>query len=73
MILIELKDYLKRVKAANLAQLCQQFRAEPEFTRLLLAQWMAKGKVRKAEKLPGCGTSCAKCPSEMTEVYEWIG
>jgi len=73
MMLTELKRYLSQVKVANLAQLCRQFSTEPEFTRLLLEQWIGKGKVRKANKLPGCGTSCAKCPAEMTEVYEWIG
>jgi putative ferrous iron transport protein C len=72
MMLTELKRYLSQVKVANLAQLCRQFKTEPEFTRLLLQQWINKGKVRKAAKLPGCGSSCAKCLPEFTEVYQWL-
>lgn len=73
MMLTEVKGYLCQVKTANLAQICQHFKTEPSFMRLLLAQWISKGKVRKAEKLPGCGTKCIKCLPEAIEIYEWIG
>jgi len=73
MMLTQLKAYLSQVKVANLTQLCQKFNTEPEFTRLLLQQWIAKGKVRKADKLPGCGSRCLKCAPETVEIYEWIG
>lgn len=72
MMLLELKRYLSQVKAANLQQLCQHFNTEPEFTRLLLQQWIKKGKVRKAEPLPGCGSSCNKCSPLVTEIYQWV-
>lgn len=72
MMLIELKHYLKRVKKANLGQLCQQFKAEPAFIRMLLEQWIGKGKVRKADAIPGCGTLCVKCLPDVVEIYEWV-
>lgn len=73
MVLIELKHYLKKVKKANLAQLCQHLNTEPDFTRLLLQQWVGKGKVRKAMAGAGCGIRCAKCLPEVVEIYEWLG
>lgn len=72
MILNELKLYLSHCKVANLAQLSQHLQTEPEFTRVLLERWIAKGKIRKLEKLPGCGSRCSKCLPQVTEVYQWI-
>ncbi len=72
MILKQLKVYLKQRKVATLGQLSQHLQTEPEFTRRLLATWIAKGKVRKLDKIPGCGSRCNKCLPEHIETYQWV-
>lgn len=72
MILSDLKKYLSEVKAANLFDLSKRFDIDSAVARSMLEHWIRKGKVRKAEKISGCGSKCAKCDPAMTEVYQWI-
>lgn len=72
MSLIAIKQHLMKVKMATLSSLCLLFKAEPDTMRCLLKHWMAKGKVRQCVKKPACGSQCFKCPTDMTEIYEWV-
>ena len=72
MSLIDIKNYLMRVKVSSLASLCSFLNAEPDTLRQMLKLWILKGKVRQYTKTPACGSKCSSCPSDMTEIYEWL-
>lgn len=72
MSLIELKQYLMKVRMATLTNLCAMFKTDPENIRCLLQHWIRKGKVRQCLKKPACGTQCFQCPANSTEMYEWV-
>lgn len=69
--LLEIKQYLMRVKMASLASLCAYFNCDSALLKQMLAHWERKGCVRQCAKI-GCGTKCAQCPSASTEWYEWV-
>ncbi len=73
MNLMELKQYLIKVKITSLSSLVVCFNADPDVLREMLKLWMRKGCVRQCLKTPACGTSCGKCSSMTTEIYEWVG
>lgn len=70
--LVAIKQHMTQVKMATLSHLCQIFCADPETIRCMLKHWMMKGKIRQCQKTPACGSKCFKCPTLMTEIYEWI-
>ena len=72
MSLIAIKQHMIKVKKATLSSLCVLFNADAEQLRCLLQHWMRKGKIRQCTMQPACGTQCAKCPTAMREMYEWI-
>ena len=72
MSLMDIKQYMMRVKVATLANLCQLFNAEPDTLRCMLNHWIKKGKIKQCIKKPACGSQCFKCPTTSTEMYEWI-
>jgi len=72
MSLLDIKQYMMKVKAASLGNLCTVFKTDPETIRCLLSHWMRKGCVRQCTREPACGTKCFKCPVQVTEVYEWV-
>lgn len=72
MTLIDIKQYMKNVKIASLATICQQFNTDPERMRCMLRHWMQKGNIRQCLKKPACGSKCFKCPSASIEIYEWV-
>ncbi len=70
MILSDLRDYLKQRRRVTLSDLMLHFRMEADPLRGMLDKWIRKGKVTK--NLPSaCGTSCCKCDSSLSEIYEW--
>ena len=71
MILSEVRDYLKVQQRVTLADLVIHFNMDADALRGLLAKWVRKGKVQKISANEACGTSCCKCDSAMTEIYEW--
>ena len=72
MILVDIREYLKLSKTANLLAMAKHFEVDPELVRDMLNVWVAKGKVKKCAQLPGCGTKCTKCNPMLTEQYQWI-
>lgn len=72
MSLMAIKQYMIQVKMATLGNLCSKFNADPERIRCMLSHWINKGKIRQCMKKPACGSRCFKCPSAVTELYEWV-
>ena len=72
MSLIEVKNYLQKVRLATVSHLAQFFQVKPQMVRCLLQHLVMTGKVRVCTKNPACGTKCGKCPKEMLEIYEWL-
>lgn len=72
MTLIEIKQYMMRVRVATLGSLCGMFQADADTVRCMLSHWMRKGKIRQCMKTPSCGSQCFKCPVSTTEMYEWV-
>ncbi|VVC75203.1 hypothetical protein AQUSIP_04900 [Aquicella siphonis] len=72
MTLMEIKSHMMQVKVTTLGSLCSLFKTDPDTLRCLLSHWIKKGKIRQCVKKPACGTQCFKCPSAVTEIYEWV-
>ena len=72
MILSDIKRYLIERGSASLSDVALHFDSDPEAVRGMLEQWVRKGKVRKNLLSASCGSSCDKCDTVATEVYEWI-
>jgi len=72
MNLVAIKQHMQQVRMATLGSLCAIFNADPDRVRCLLQHWMHKGKVRQCVKKSACGTKCFKCPSLVSEMYEWV-
>ena len=72
MSLLDIKQHMMQVKMTTLASLCSLFNADAETVRCMLRHWVLKGKVRQCMKTPACGSKCFKCPTTMTEIYEWV-
>jgi putative ferrous iron transport protein C len=72
MNLLEIKQYMLRVRVATLGHLCSVFHTDPETLRSMLSHWMRKGNIRQCLKTPACGSKCFKCPAMNTEQYEWV-
>ena len=72
MSLVELKQYMMRVKVSNVFNISAHFGVSPEIVRDRLSHWIRKGRVRCTTKTTKCGTQCAKCSPYLREVYEWV-
>lgn len=72
MSLLDIKQHLMKVRITSLSSICVYFNAEPDVLRDMLGHWMRKGCVRQCTKNPACTTSCGKCSSLVTEIYEWV-
>jgi hypothetical protein len=72
MSLIDIKQHMMKVRMATLGSLCSLFKSDPETVRCMLQHWIRKGRIRQCMKTPACGSRCFKCPSQVTEIYEWV-
>ncbi len=72
MNLLDIKQYLVRVKMTSLATLCSYFNCDSELARHMLGHWIRKGKVRQCKKTLNCGVKCMQCSPLVTEIYEWV-
>lgn len=71
MILSELRTYLKERKSVTLQDLMLHFDIDAEALRGMLQILITKGYVIKNSAKEACGTSCCKCDSTLTEIYEY--
>lgn len=72
MILSEIRKYLQQRGQASLSDIALHFDSNPDAVRGMLETWIRKGKVHKHLLNSACGSSCSKCESDATEIYEWI-
>lgn len=72
MSLVDIKNHMMRVKITTLGSLCSLFNKDAETIRCMLSHWIRKGRVRQCQRQPECGSKCSKCPTAMTEMYEWV-
>jgi hypothetical protein len=72
MSLLDIRNHMMQVRLATLGSLCSLFKTDADTVRCMLSHWMNKGKIRQCVKKPACGSKCFKCPSTMTELYEWV-
>lgn len=72
MSLLAIKQHMMQVKLATLGSLCTLFNTDPDTIRCMLQHFIKKGRIKKCMKEPACGSKCFKCPTLMTEIYEWI-
>ncbi len=71
MILSDLRHYLKEHKSVALRDLILHFDTDAQALRGMLQLLISKGKVRQVVTNQACGTSCCKCDSTLTEIYEY--
>jgi len=71
MILSDLRSYLKQQKSVALRDMILHFDIDAEALRGMLQILIAKGYVQKVSAKEACGTSCCKCDSTLTEIYEF--
>ncbi|MEN9597275.1 MAG: hypothetical protein RL236_1709 [Pseudomonadota bacterium] len=71
MILSELRTYLKDRKSVALRDLILHFDTDADALRGMLQVLIVKNYVQKASAKEACGTSCCKCDSTLTEIYEY--
>ena len=71
-MLSAIKRYLSRCRQATLADIATHLDSPQEAVRGMLEQWIRKGKVRRLQATPSCGSSCNKCDPALTEFYQWI-
>ena len=72
MILSDLRSYLKERKSVTLRDLMLHFDVDAEALRGMLQILVTKGYVTKNSVKEACGTSCCKCDSTLTEIYEYM-
>jgi hypothetical protein len=72
MSLLDIKQYMMRVRLASLSSLCSLFNQDADTLRCMLRHWINKGKVRQCMKQPACGSKCFKCAPSTIELYEWV-
>lgn len=73
MNLLEIKNYLMRVKIASLSHLCSYFSCDSEVLRGMLSHWIRKGCIRQCVNKSACATKCAtQCAAVKMELYEWV-
>ena len=70
--LLDIKNYMMKVRMASLSSLCIYFNSEANVLRDMLAHWVRKGHMRQCMKTPKCGVKCGQCSVPQTEIYEWV-
>ncbi|MCP5405982.1 MAG: FeoC-like transcriptional regulator [Chromatiaceae bacterium] len=73
MILAEIKRYLQQRGQATLADIALHFDTAPDAVRGMLETLLRKGRIRRQQLNSACGSSCCKCDTAATELYEWTG
>ena len=73
MILSRLSAYLRERRRASVADLALALESSPEALGAMLDTLERKGRIRKIQSAPGCGSSCCKCNPATVTVYEWAG
>lgn len=70
-MLSRLSNYVRERRRVNVADMALALESTPEALVPMLDTLERKGRVRKIEGAPGCGSTCCKCDSAKVVVYEW--
>ena len=73
MILSKIKQYLQQQGQVSLAEIALHLDTPPEAVKGMLETLLRKGRIRRQQLSSACGSSCCKCDSAVTELYEWAG
>lgn len=71
MILIELKNYLKKNQRATLRDMAYHFEVSPGALEGMLGHWIRKGKVRSSTGCI-CNKGCCQTDPAYLKIYEWV-
>jgi putative ferrous iron transport protein C len=71
MLLLELRDYVKKRNRVNLRELALHFQRDPDTLREILTHWLRKGVICRAPQPSGCGSRCGQCHPSVAEIYCW--
>ena len=71
MMLAVIKCYLQQHGQLSLAQIALHLDTPPDAVRGMLEMLLRKGRIRRQLLNSACGSSCCKCDSAVTELYEW--
>ncbi len=72
-MLVDLRNYLLERRRVSLRDLAWHFGVEPDAMRGMLEHWIRKGKIKREESCPPCGSGCCNCAPDLTEFYVWNG
>jgi len=72
MILMEIRDYVRRHGRAALPDMAVHFDMAPDALRSALQRWIARGQVRQLPTGTPC-RGCRLCDPAQVELYEWVG
>jgi hypothetical protein len=73
MMLSRLSTYLRERRRASVADMALALESTPEALGPMLDTLERKGRVRRIEGEPGCGSTCCKCDPATVALYEWAG
>jgi hypothetical protein len=74
MLVVELKDYIKKHPRVSMLDITKTFRLEAEQIRVFLDSWIARGKLEKFTPQQVCGDGkcgCTSCIVLAMELYTW--
>jgi putative ferrous iron transport protein C len=68
-----LRDYMRDRHHASIADMAVHFDAAPDAVKGALAQWTAKGRMRRLGEGESCSRSAScSCACKPDDVYEWV-
>ena len=73
MLVSELKQHMKMIRATNLFAIVKQFNIDPELLRQQLKILIRKGCVQQRMLTLHCVKGCTRCDPLLTEIYLWVG
>jgi len=74
-MLLQIRDYLKKVSIASNQQIARQFGLDTSALQPMLDLWCAKGVIGLCNTDSPCKSRCVKCPSKTTTLayYQVLG
>jgi len=73
MMLSRLSTYLRERRRASVADMALALESTPEALGPMLDTLERKGRVRRIDGEPGCGSTYCKCDPATVALYEWAG
>lgn len=71
MILLEIREYVRKHKQAALRDVAAKFDLTEGEAAQMLAHWERKGKIVRTGRNGGCGQNCSCCSAPCEATYRW--